>query len=142
MVQKTLIRRLEKLEKSLAQLSVNSFIEKNRTNKLFRPKDITILYPDVTTRQITDLAERKIVKPAVETSGEGVPRLYDMKGVFDIIVSSSLRGILKPADVKKFIKKYRDEKDCATVKINRCVSISLDIKELIDIVGKKTKGEA
>lgn len=62
----------------------------------------------VSTRQITDLAERGLVRPVKETSGKGVPRFYDLNGVLDIAVASSLRGLLPPYLVGEILKILRE----------------------------------
>ena len=46
----------------------------------------------VTTRQILDLAEKGLIKPARETTGAGSPRLYDFQNVFEICICLAVRG--------------------------------------------------
>lgn len=48
----------------------------------------------VTTRQILDLAEKGLIIPARETTGQGSPRLYDFKNIFEICVCVALRAKL------------------------------------------------
>jgi hypothetical protein len=52
----------------------------------------------VTTRQILDIAEKRLVKPARESTGPGSPRLYDRNNVFEICICLAVRGRL-PAHV-------------------------------------------
>jgi len=56
------------------------------------------MYPGgtATARQIHDLAEKRVVRAARDTSGPGSPRLYDRKNVFEIFICLALRGKLPP----------------------------------------------
>lgn len=77
--------------------------------ELFSPKEICgNILRGVTTRQITDLAELKIIVPARDSTGRGVSRLYDTNGVIDIAVACSLRIILPPHLVKHIVAFCRE----------------------------------
>jgi hypothetical protein len=51
-------------------------------------------------RQITDLAEQKIITPVRETPGQGIPRFYDQRGVLEIAIASTLRALVSPRHAK------------------------------------------
>ena len=46
----------------------------------------------VTTRQILDLAEKRLITPVRETTGAGSPRLYDFQNIFEICICLAIRG--------------------------------------------------
>jgi len=54
----------------------------------------------VTVRQITDLAEQKIITPVRETPGQGIPRFYDDRGVLEIAIACTLRALVSPRHAK------------------------------------------
>jgi hypothetical protein len=76
---------------------------------IWSPKEIsTKILRGVTTRQITDLAEKEIIQPVKDSPGRGVPRFYDLQGVLDIAVACALRSLLPPYLVKEIMKLFRD----------------------------------
>mgnify|MGYP001251077585 CR=1 FL=1 len=60
--------------------------------KLYSAGQIVEKLNGVTTRQILDLAEKGLIKPARETTGQGSPRLYDFQNIFEICICLALRG--------------------------------------------------
>lgn len=65
--------------------------------KLYSPSEIQAKSKGgITTRQILDLSEKGIIRPARETTGPGSPRLYDHENIFDICVCLALRGKFPP----------------------------------------------
>lgn len=77
----------------------------------------------VTTRQILDLAEKGLIKPARETTGAGSPRLYDFQNVFEICICLAVRGrIPAPAGTatqeltENILKVIREEMQAARKK--------------------------
>jgi len=73
------------------------------TDKLWRPKEIQERIEGITTRQLTDLAEREIIKAAHETTGAGTSRLYDHTGLYSIMIAMALRGSVKRSSLNKMI---------------------------------------
>ena len=61
---------------------------------LYSASEIVQKLKGVTTRQILDLAEKGLIKPARETTGPGAPRLYSKENIFDICICLALRGRL------------------------------------------------
>ncbi len=74
------------------------------TDRLWRPKEISERIDDVTPRQITDLAENKIIEAAMDTIGAGTTRLYDGAGIYSIMIATALRKVLNPTVLKTTIK--------------------------------------
>ena len=79
--------------------------------KIFTPKEICEKIPSVTRRQITDLAEKGLITPIKETSGQGVPRLYDMDGVFKISLAVTLRNVIAPREIANIIGMLKHDPD-------------------------------
>ncbi len=60
--------------------------------QIYSPTEITKKVEGLTVRQITDLAEKGIVAPVKETSGAGYARLYDTRGILQMLICVSVRG--------------------------------------------------
>jgi len=84
------------------------------TMRLYSAGEITARLKGVTTRQILDISEKKLIVPARETTGAGSPRLYNFENIFDICLCLSIRGRI-PAKVavnefvKNILQVIRDE---------------------------------
>jgi hypothetical protein len=57
----------------------------------------------LTIRELIDLSEKRIIIPAIESSGQGSPRQYSEENLLQIAVASSLRKILPQRELKMFM---------------------------------------
>jgi len=64
---------------------------------LYSASEIVKKLPGISTRQILDLAEKGLIRPARESTGPGSPRLYTFENIFEICICLSLRGKLPPS---------------------------------------------
>lgn len=67
--------------------------------QLYSSGEIVKKLHGVTTRQILDLAEKGLVKPARETTGAGSARLYDFQNIFEICLCLAIRGRIPAGSV-------------------------------------------
>lgn len=74
------------------------------TNNFWRPKEIALRLPEINVRQISDLAEKKVITPAIEADGAGTSRMYDAIGLYSLIVALTARNYFKHSEVKQLIK--------------------------------------
>jgi hypothetical protein len=66
--------------------------------KLYSAGEIVKKLRGVTTRQILDIAEKGLIKPARDTGGAGSPRLYDFQNIFEICICLAVRGRIPVGD--------------------------------------------
>lgn len=106
MDEKKIIEQLQERAHVQKQVNENNLVSvrmQDITDRLWRPKEIETRLRGISTRQITDLAERKIITPALDTTGAGSARLYDACGLYSILLSLAVRGILTPSEVSTFV---------------------------------------
>jgi hypothetical protein len=58
----------------------------------------------LTIRDLIDMTEKGVIKPAIDSSGQGSPRQYSEENLLQIAVASSLRKILPPRELKFFME--------------------------------------
>jgi DNA-binding transcriptional MerR regulator len=75
---------------------------------IYTPSEICSKLNGITPRQITDLAEKKIIIPAKDTPGQGSMRLYDKKNIRDIMIALALRGYIVGEALKRILKKVNE----------------------------------
>jgi hypothetical protein len=66
--------------------------------RLYSAGEIVKKIHGVTTRQILDIAEKGLIKPARDTGGAGSPRLYDFQNIFEICICLAVRGRIPVGD--------------------------------------------
>lgn len=66
--------------------------------RLYSAGEIVKKLRGVTTRQILDIAEKGLIKPARDTGGAGSPRLYDFQNIFEICICLAVRGRIPVGD--------------------------------------------
>ena len=77
---------------------------------LFRPKEISQIFTEATVRRIAYLAERGIITPVVQADGRGTSRIYDIDGVFYILLSLYTRPFIGIEGSKRLVKLITDMK--------------------------------
>ena len=88
--------------------NVNINFEKKAMEKIlisfWNPSEIADKIPGISTRQITDLAEKRIIEPYKQTLGRGLSRLYTTYNVFEIMCAISVRGKIEPYCVQHMLE--------------------------------------
>jgi DNA-binding transcriptional MerR regulator len=72
---------------------------------LYYPSEISKKIKGVTTRMLTDLAEKGVVVPFKESTGAGSPRLYDEENLLQIMFAVALRGMFSHNNMRQLMKK-------------------------------------
>ena len=72
---------------------------------MFVPGEIAKKIKGVSTRMLTDLAEKGIVIPVKESTGAGSPRLYDEDNLLQIMFAVALRGMFSRNNMLELMKK-------------------------------------
>jgi DNA-binding transcriptional MerR regulator len=72
--------------------------------KIWNPGEIANKINGVTTRMLTDLAEKGIIIPVKNHYGAGSPRLYDNDNILEIMFAVSIRGMFSNNNMRQLMK--------------------------------------
>jgi hypothetical protein len=75
----------------------------------YTPAQVLKRLSGLTIRELIDMSEKKIIFPAIESSGQGSSRQYSEENLLQIAVAVTLRKVFNPATLKFFMENDYDK---------------------------------